>query len=74
MQRETVEGLDDAGLDAHGDSGEGDPGKAVEDVLVTFPAERIVLFSRPVSEQRYDEGIDPDALQQRFGLPVQRAN
>lgn len=74
MQRETVEGLDDAGLDAHGDSGEGDPGKAVEDVLVTFPAERIVLFSRPVSEQRYDEGIDADALQQRFGLPVQRAN
>jgi len=74
VQRETVEGLDDAELDAHGDSGEGDPVKAVEDVLVTFPAERIVLFSRPVSEQRYDEGIDADALQQRFGLPVQRAD
>lgn len=74
VQRETVEGLDDAGLDAHGDSGEGDPVKAVEDVLVTFPAERIVLFSRPVAEQRYDESIDADALQQRFGLPVQRAD
>jgi hypothetical protein len=73
VQRETVEGLYDAGLDARGDSGEGDPVKAVEDVLVTFPAERIVLFTRPSQEQRYDEGIDAEALQQRFGLPVQQA-
>lgn len=73
VQRETVEGFDDAGLDARGDTGEGDPVKAVEDVLVTFPAERIVLFTRPDSDQRYDEGIDADALQQRFGLPVQQA-
>jgi hypothetical protein len=73
VQRETVGALDDAGVDAHGDTGEGDPVKAVEDVLVTFPAERILLFSRPVSERRYDEGIDADALQRRFGLPVQRA-
>jgi hypothetical protein len=73
VQRETVESFDDAGLDARGDTGEGDPVKAVADVLATFPAERIVLFTRPDSEQRYDEGIDADALQQRFGLPVQRA-
>jgi len=73
VQRETTEGLDDAGLDAHGDTGEGDPVKAVEDVLVTFPAERILLFTRPSSEQRYGEGIDADALQRQFGLPVQQA-
>ena len=73
VQRETGEGLHDAGLDARGDSGEGDPVKAVEDVLVTFPAERIVLFTRPSQEQRYEEGIDAEALQQRFGLPVQQA-
>jgi hypothetical protein len=35
--------------------------------------ERIVLFTRPLSERRHDQGIDADALQQRFGLPVQRA-
>jgi hypothetical protein len=74
VQRETVEGLDDEGLDAHGDIGEGDPVKAVEDALVTFPADRIVLFSRPVSERRYDERIDAEALRERFGLPVQRAD
>jgi hypothetical protein len=73
VTRETVEGLDDAGLDARGDTGEGDPIQAVEDVLVTFPAERIVLFTRRGSAQRYDEGIDADALQQRFGVPVQQA-
>jgi hypothetical protein len=73
VERETVEGFNDAGLDARGDTGEGDPVKAVADVLVTFPAERIVLFSRSASDRRYDEGIDADALQQRFGLPVQRA-
>ncbi len=73
VQRETTEGLDDAGLDARGDTGEGDPVKAVEDILVTFPAERILLFTRPSSEQRYGEGIDADALQRQFGLPVQQA-
>jgi hypothetical protein len=73
VQRQTVEGFDDAGVDAHGDTGESDPVKAVEDVLVTFPAERILLFTRPASDQRHDEDIDADALQERFGLPVQRA-
>jgi hypothetical protein len=73
VQRETVEGFDDAGFDAHGDTGESDPVKGVADVLVTFPAERILLFTRPASEGRYDESVDADALQQRFGLPVQRA-
>jgi hypothetical protein len=43
------------------------------DVLATFPAERIVLFTRRVSERRYDEGIGAEILQQRFGLPVLRA-
>jgi hypothetical protein len=46
VRREAVAGLDDARLDAQSDSGEGDPVKAIEDVLVTAPAERIVLFSR----------------------------
>jgi hypothetical protein len=72
VQRETTEGLDDAGLDARGDTGEGDPVEAVEDALATFPAERILIFTRPSSEQRYDEGIDAEALEQRFGLPVEQ--
>jgi hypothetical protein len=73
VQRETTEGLDDAGLEARGDTGEGDPVEAVEDALATFPAERILIFTRSSSEQRYDEGIDAEALEQRFGLPVEQA-
>jgi hypothetical protein len=61
------------GLDAPGDTGEGDPVAAVAEVLVTFPAERIVSFTRLVSEPGYDEGVDAAAPRQRFGLPVQRA-
>ncbi|HVC08087.1 MAG TPA: hypothetical protein VND98_10950 [Solirubrobacterales bacterium] len=72
VQHKTTEDFDDAGLDAHGDTGEGDPVKAVEDVLATFPAERILVFTRPTSEQRHDEVIDAEALQQRFGLPVEQ--
>jgi hypothetical protein len=32
--------------------------------------ERILIFTRPSSEQRYDEGIDADALQQHVGESV----
>jgi hypothetical protein len=73
VQRDTVEGLDDVGLDAPGDTGGGDPVAAVADVLVTSPAERIVSFTRLVSEQSYEEGVDAAAPRQQFGLPVQRA-
>ena len=73
VQHKTTEGFDDAGVDAHGDTGEGDPIQAVEDVLATFPAERILIFTRPSSKHRRDEGIDAAALEQRFGLPVQQA-
>jgi hypothetical protein len=71
VQRETVEGLDCEGLDAQGDIGEGNPLKAVEDALVSFRADRIVLFRRPPSERRYAEAVDADALRERFGVPVQ---
>ena len=57
-----------------GVTGDGDPVAAVADDLVTFPAERIVSFTRLVSEQSYDEGVDAAAPRQRFGLPVQRAD
>jgi hypothetical protein len=33
-----------------------------------------VLVTRPVVDWRFDEGIDADALLQRFGLLVRRAN
>jgi hypothetical protein len=71
VQRETVERLDGEGLDACGDIGQGNPLTAVEDALVTFRADRIVLFRRPPSERRYAEAVDADLIRDRFGVPVQ---
>jgi hypothetical protein len=73
VRRATVEGLDEEGLDAHGDICQGNPVTAVEDALGTFPADRILVFTRPVTEQRYAEAVDAEALRERFGVPVQRS-
>ncbi len=71
VQRETVDGFGCEGLHAQGDIGEGNPVTAVEDALVGFRADRIVLFRRPPSEHRYAEAVDADALRERFGVPAQ---
>jgi hypothetical protein len=70
VRRESVEQLGDGGVSASGDTGEGDPEDAIEDALATFAADRIVIFTRPGSEQRYKEDVDPAELQERFGVPV----
>ena len=71
-QEETVERLEEAGVDAAGDTGESEPAQAIEDALATFAADRIVIFSHTgEKDYREDEGL-ADA-EQRFGLPVTHA-
>ncbi len=41
--------------------------------LRTFAADRIVVFTRPESEQRYREDVDDGEIRERFGLPVEHA-
>ncbi|HEX3832068.1 MAG TPA: hypothetical protein VHW04_08865 [Solirubrobacteraceae bacterium] len=74
VSHQSVEQLGADGVSASGDTGEGDPDEAIEDALKTFPADRILIFTRPDSEQRYKEDVDPDELQQRFGVPVTQAS
>ena len=69
VQEETVELLEEEGVDAAGDTGEADPLVAIEDALATFPAERIVIFTHPEGERAYREE-DLDAARERFGVPV----
>ena len=72
-QTETVERLEEEGLDAAGDTGESEPSVAIQDALATFPADRIVIFSHPEGDRDYreDEGLaDAEA---RFGVPVTHA-
>jgi hypothetical protein len=70
VQRESVEELTGAGVDASGDTGEGDPLEAVQDALQTFRADRIVVFSHPPGDQVYLEGVDPAEVEERFGIPT----
>jgi hypothetical protein len=70
-QEETVERLEEAGVDAAGDTGESEPAVAIQDALATFPADRIVVFSHPDLDYREDQGLD-DA-EARFGVPVTHA-
>src|SRR5215210_7857835 len=54
-QEETVERLEEEGVDAAGDTGESEPAVALQDALATFPADRIVVFSHPDGERDYRE-------------------
>jgi hypothetical protein len=72
-EEETVERLEEEGIDAAGDTGESEPALALQDALATFPADRIVVFSHPEGDRDYreDEGL-ADA-EERFGIPVTHA-
>jgi hypothetical protein len=73
VRRESLEQLSDDGVAATADTGESSTADAIEDALKTFPADRIVVFTHPESEQRYREDLDADAVQARFRIPVTRA-
>ena len=74
VRTETVERLREEGVDAEGAVGESDPLQAIEDALVAFPADRIVLIEHEPGERDYREDDDLAArARERFGLPVDLA-
>lgn len=73
VRRETVERLGSEGVPASGDTGESNPVLAIQDALQSFPADRIVLFTHSGSRQRYREDVYLPEIEERFGLPVDRA-
>jgi hypothetical protein len=70
VQEETVERLDEEGVDAAGDTGESDPLQAIADALATFPADRIVVFTHSEDEASYLEDDVVAEAERRFGVPV----
>ena len=72
-EQQTVEGLNREGIDVEGEVGDSDPEQAIQDALVMFPADEILVFTHPDDEQRYREDIDVAVLEQRFGRPVKQA-
>ena len=70
VQEETVERLDEEGVDAAGDTGESDPLLAIQDALQTFEADEIVLFTHPSGDRNWlEEGLVEEASE-RFEAPV----
>ena len=72
VQEETVERLDEEGIDAAGDTGESDPLLALQDALQTYPADEIVLCTHPESGRNWQEEGVVDEARERFGKPVRQ--
>ena len=72
-QTETVERLEEDGVDAAGEVGESEPAQAIDDALATFAADRIVIFSHPEGDRDYRENEAIAAGQDRWNIPVTHA-
>jgi hypothetical protein len=72
VQEETVERMEEEGIDAAGDTGESDPLLAIEDALQTFDADEIVVFTHPESKRNWlEEGL-VDEAKERFDTPIRQ--
>ena len=72
-EEETVERLEEEGVDAAGDTGEAEPAVAIQDALATFKADRIVVFSHPEGDRDYREDDGLAEAEERFGIPLTHA-
>jgi hypothetical protein len=70
VQEETVERLGEEGIDAAGDTGEEDPLLALQDALVTYDADEIVLFTHSGGKRNWLEDGLVDQAKERFDAPV----
>jgi hypothetical protein len=70
---ETVERLEEAGVDAVPKVGESDPVQAIDDALATFAADRLVIFSHPEGDRDYREDQALAEAESRWNLPVTHA-
>ena len=72
--RRTVARLDREGVEVSAAIGESDPVSAIEDALVDFPADEILVFTHHEGgRQRYREDLDRETVRQRFAVPVRFA-
>jgi hypothetical protein len=72
VKQQSVEELTHEGIDARGDTAESTVTEAIEDALVTFPAERILLFVHRPDDEQYGEHVEVEELASSVGLPVER--
>src|SRR5919202_1596811 len=70
VQEESVERLDEAGIDAAGDTGEEDPLLALQDALATFPADEVVLFTHAGGKANWPADGLVEEAERRVDVPV----
>lgn len=70
VAEESVERMDEEGVDAAGDTGESDPLLALQDALATFEADEIVLCTRPGGDLNWLEDGVVEEAKARFDRPV----
>jgi predicted TIM-barrel enzyme len=62
--------LADAGVQARGEIGDGDPLQAIEDALRTFGADEIIISTHPEGRSRWFERGVVERARQRFPVPI----
>jgi hypothetical protein len=72
VQEETVERLDEEGIDAAGDTGESDPLLALQDALQTYPADEILLCTHGEHGRNWQEDGFVEEVRERFDKPVKQ--
>jgi hypothetical protein len=72
-QTDTVERLEEEGVDAAGQVGESDPVQAVDDALATFAADRILFVAHPEGDRDYREDEALAEAEKRWGIPLTHA-
>jgi hypothetical protein len=70
---DSVAALAGAGADARGTTGESEPLLALQDALATFPADLVLVFTRPDEDGRHAEQDVVEQARERFDVPVRGA-
>jgi nucleotide-binding universal stress UspA family protein len=62
--------LREAGIDARGEVGDGEPLQAIEDALRTFGADEIIISTHPEGRSRWLERGVVSGARERFAVPI----
>jgi len=67
---ESLASMRDAGLDATGEIGDGDPVQAIEDAVRTFQPDELIISTHPAGRSHWLERGVVEKARERFNLPV----
>jgi hypothetical protein len=68
--RASLDRLQELGIEARGEVGDGDPLQAIEDALRTFGADEIIVSTHPPERSRWIEKGVVERARQRFAVPI----